>query len=316
MKRRRFFQYAGLGSVGFLVAAHDRAFAIAPGKLEGQQLGNLKTFAFDVTTIDRTGRIKQRQKHIAKFLSESLDGATALEMVAIEPGQFLMGAVPTETDARGVEFPRHRVKLSPFLMSKYPITQAQWSAVAALPRVNRELDPTPSYFQGHNLPVENISWLDAVEFCDRLSHSTNRHYQLPSESQWEYACRAGTKTPFHVGETISSQFADYVGTYTYKAEHSGTYRQSTTPVGSFSANAFGLYDMHGNVWEWCADSWHANYRGAPNHGQAWTRNQRSQLRTVRGGGWLDTPNRIRSASRSGYLETALNRTIGFRVVVA
>jgi formylglycine-generating enzyme required for sulfatase activity len=323
MKRRRFFQYAGLSGVGFLIATGDRALALSQSESQPHAdlatLAKLETFEFDVTTINRSGQIKQRQKLQAQFLRESLNGskqAADLEMVAIAPGQFWMGAATSETQATRAELPRHQVKLSPFLISKYPITQAQWAAVAALPRVRRDLNPEPSYFQGRNLPVESVSWLDAVEFCDRLSQHTGRRYQLPSEAQWEYACRAGTNTPFHVGETISSHFADYVGTYTYKAERSGDYRQSTVPVGRFSANAFGLHDMHGNVWEWCADSWHANYRGAPSRGEAWTGNQRSPLRTIRGGGWLDAPDKIRSASRSGYLETALNRTIGFRVTLA
>jgi len=153
-----------------------------------------------------------------------------------------------------------------------------------------------------------------MEFCDRLSQSTGRRYQLPSEAQWEYACRGGTQTPFHTGKTITSELADYVSTYTYQAESAGEYRQATVSVGQFTANAFGLHDLHGNVWEWCADHWHASYRGAPSDGQAWVNPHSSSLRTIRGGGWLDAPAQIRSASRSGYLETALNRTIGFRVV--
>ncbi|MGP1385297.1 MAG: formylglycine-generating enzyme family protein [Thainema sp.] len=317
MKRRRFFQYAGLGSIGFLLASRDRAFGSSLTQAEYQPDLSLRTFRFDVATVDKAGRIKQRSTHTAQFFSAPIgqtESSEFIDMVAIAPGQFWMGASKTEADAKGHEFPRHRVNLSPFLISKYPITQAQWTAVAALPKVQRELDPVPSYFQGDHYPVESVSWLDAMEFCDRISQYTGRRYQLPSEAQWEYACRSGTRTPFNTGETITSELANYVGAYTYRAEQKASYPQSTLPVGQYSPNAFGLYDMHGNVWEWCADTWHANYRGAPRDGTAWVSAKPSQLRTIRGGGWLDAPATIRSASRSGYLETALNRTIGFRVV--
>lgn len=309
MNRRRFLQYAG--GMGLLVTVPDRAVALM--QPQSQSLLGLSPFEFDVTTIDKTGAVKQQQTHRAKFFPESISGTTPMEMVAIASGQFLMGASRSEVAAQGHEFPQHRVKLPAFFISKHPITQAQWAAVAALPRVKRDLNPDPSHFRGQQRPVESVSWLEAVEFCDRITQYTGRRYQLPSEAQWEYACRAGTQTPFHTGETITSQLADYIGTTTYQAEAAGAYRQSTLSVGQLSANAFGLQDMHGNVWEWCADDWHRTYQGAPRDGRAWTEVRRSPMRTIRGGGWLDAPAKIRSASRSGYTETALNRTIGFRV---
>ncbi len=314
MKRRRFFQYAGLGSVGFWLGTRDRAFASDPLPLDSQAKTALETFEFTTATVDRAGRVTQRQTHTAQFFPERLNTVERLEMVAIAPGPFWMGASPTEAHAQGQEFPRHRVKLSPFFISRHPITQAQWAAVASLPKVQRDLNPSPSHFQGDNHPIESISWLDAVEFCDRLSQHTGRRYHLPSEAQWEYACRAGTQTPFNTGETITAELADYLGAYTYKAEAAGEYCQSTLPVGRFTPNAFGLHDMHGNVWEWCSDSWRHNYRETPTDRQIWVGVRQPQMRAIRGGGWLDAPARIRSASRSGYLETALNRTIGLRVV--
>ncbi|MGB7414992.1 MAG: formylglycine-generating enzyme family protein [Thermosynechococcaceae cyanobacterium] len=305
MKRRKFLQY--VGSAGVALAVQDRTLAlIQPSR---QNSLGLETFEFDVDTVDKTGAVQQRQRHQAKFFPESVEGAEPLEMVAIASGKFTMGASKSETEAQGYDLPRHRVKLPSFFISKHPITQAQWAAVAALPKVKRDLDPDPSHFRGQDRPVESVSWLEAVEFCDRISKHTGRQYQLPSEAQWEYACRAGTQTPFHTGETITSQLADYIGTTTYRAEKAGEYRQSTLPVGHFSPNAFGLYDMHGNVWEWCADRWSRDYRRASNGGVA----QRPQMRAIRGGGWLDTPAKVRSASRSGYAEISLNRTIGFRV---
>jgi len=295
MKRRRFFQYAGLTTAGFVLATRDRVFAFS-----SQENSTLKPFDFETMTLDQRGRVKQAKRHTAQFFSESLIGADTLEMIAIAPGKFWMGA--SRGEPKSNELPRHQVSLPPFFLSKYPITQRQWRLVATLPKVKRELNPMPSHFSGEDRPVESISWLEAVEFCDRVSQYTNRRYQLPSEAQWEYACRAGTQTPFHTGETMTSQFADYVSTYTYCQETPKAYPRSTVAVGHFSPNAFGLYDLHGNVWEWCRDRWRDRSRIAF-----------QQRRTIRGGSWLDHPNQLRSASRSGYLETQLNRTIGFRV---
>ena len=318
IKRRQFFKYASLSTVGFAFTVKRSALAHSPASQTSQTLTNLKTFSFKVPTIDARGQLRDTHQNYAQFFSEHLSDATGLEMVAISSGHFVMGSSQDETSDRAphqrTEFPRHQVKVQePFFMSKFPITQAQWAAVAALPRVKRELNPDPSHFQGRDRPVESISWLDAVEFCERLSKLTHRHYSLPSEAQWEYACRAGTHTPFNTGETITSDLADYVGSYTYRQEKSGTYRQATTPVGTFSHNAFGLQDMHGNVWEWCTDSWHESYRGAPRDGKPWITRSPLQAKVIRGGSWLDAPTNLRSASRSGYSATSLNRIIGFRV---
>ncbi|MEM9451499.1 MAG: formylglycine-generating enzyme family protein [Cyanobacteria bacterium P01_E01_bin.6] len=318
MKRRRFFQYSGLGTVGFLLATRNSALASVLSQPSDPHNLGLEAFEFRVPTVDQAGTISRYQTHTARYFPASLNDTERLEMVEITPGEFWMGAPKSESNAKDTEFPRHRVSVSPFFLSKYPITQAQWTAVAALPKVKRDLQPTPSHFQGKTLPVESVSWLDAVEFCDRLSQQAGRRYQLPSEAQWEYACRAGTQTPFNTGETITSQLADYMGSATYKAESTGEYRQATVAVGTFSPNPFGLSDMHGNVWEWCADSWQRGYQGAPTDGRARgsLNSRQTHLRTIRGGGWLDAPTKIRSASRSGYVETALNRTIGFRVMTA
>jgi formylglycine-generating enzyme required for sulfatase activity len=202
-------------------------------------------------------------------------------------------------------------------MSKYPVTQAQWKFVASLPQVNRELKPEPSYFQGENRPVEGVSWYDAVEFCDRLSEYTGRNYRLPSEAEWEYACRAGTTTPFHFGKTITSELANYNAEYTYGTGKKGIYRKETTEVGHFGvANAFGLYDMHGNVWEWCADQWHDNYEEAPTDGSAWIVDNSNdyQLRLLRGGSWFGSPVVCRSAYRSINNPDFVSDFIGFRLV--
>jgi len=162
-------------------------------------------------------------------------------------------------------------------MGKYLITQAQWRVVTALPKVERGLKSDPSRFKGGHLTVECINWYEAVEFCARLARKTGRDYRLPSEAEWEYACRAGTTTPFHFGETITTDLANYRGTDNeqykwsgfYGRGSKGIYRNKTTDVGSFGvANAFGLYDMHGNVWEWCQDIWHKKLSRSANRWQS------------------------------------------------
>jgi formylglycine-generating enzyme required for sulfatase activity len=212
-----------------------------------------------------------------------------------------------------------------FFMGKYPVTQAQWRAVAAYEPVNKslELKPDPSKFKGDNRPVEQVTWEDAQEFCQRLSAKTSRLYRLPSEAEWEYACRAGTTTPFHFGETISDELANYCAEDreidgklrkgTYGRGILGQYRQETTEVGKFPANPFGLYDMHGNVWEWCEDDWHSDYEGAPTNGSAWTELDRLDTsKLVRGGSWFNGSIYCRSASRSGNID--IYNVVGFRVV--
>ncbi|NEO01403.1 MAG: formylglycine-generating enzyme family protein [Moorea sp. SIO3I7] len=244
-------------------------------------------------------------------------------MVGIREGSFIMGSPETEEGHSDSESPQHQVTVKSFFMGKYPVTQAQWQAVAALTQVNRELKPNPSYFKGDDRPVERVSWYDAVEFCARLSEYTKRPYRLPSEAEWEYACRAGTTTPFHFGETITTEFANYDGNYTYGSGSKGKSAQKTTPVGSFGvANDFGVYDMHGNVWEWCLDHWHSNYKGAPTNGSVWqdehdnANDNDNKRRLLRGGCWDNVPVFCRSGSR-GNSDRVIGRyglNIGFRVV--
>ncbi|NES00603.1 MAG: SUMF1/EgtB/PvdO family nonheme iron enzyme, partial [Symploca sp. SIO1B1] len=281
-----------------------------------QGILNLQSFKFDVVTIDSQGKEINRNRRQAEFFAENLGNGVTLEMVAIPRGKFMMGSPTSEKGRRESESPQHKVTVQPFFMGKYPVTQAQWKAVAALPKINRDLETEPSYFKGDNLPVEQVSWYDAVEFCARLSKKTEHTYRLPSEAEWEYACRAGTTTPFHFGETITSELANYGGIKTYNSEPKGELRKQTTPVGHFQvANAFGLYDMHGTVWEWCADSGHDNYQGAPTDGSAWNNNNNNHSRLLRGGSFIFFPAYCRSAYR--YLKdrgVLHGSNIGFRVV--
>ena len=257
----------------------------------------------------------QRQPSQAYRFVENLPGDILLEMVAIPAGTFLMGSPDDEPERKGdSEGPQHEVAIEPFFMGRYPVTQAQWRVVAAMPEVTRKLDRDPSRFKGDNRPVEKVSWDDAVEFCARLSAHTGREYRLPSEAEWEYACRAGTTTPFHFGETISSELADYDGTTSYADGPRGEHRGETTAVDQFDvANAFGLTDMHGNVFEWCQDHWHSNYDGAPTDGSAWQEGRDLSTRVRRGGSWFDDPRFCRSASRYHDYPAFRNGTHGFRV---
>jgi len=248
--------------------------------------------------------------------TEPLGNNVELDMVKIPAGQFWMGSPDNEVDRLESEGPQHSVTVPEFWMGKYPVTQAQWAQVAALPKVERDLKPFPSSFKGEKRPVESVSWYDAVEFCQRLSQKTGRTYRLPSEAEWEYACRARTITPFNFGETILMDLANYDGNYTYGNGSKGIYREKTTDVGTFPANQFGLYDMHGNVWEWCQDVWHGNYDGAPTDGSAWLEGGDDSFRLLRGGSWSYDPRYCRSASRYSLDPDSRDDDGGFRVVCA
>jgi formylglycine-generating enzyme required for sulfatase activity len=255
-----------------------------------------------------------------------LGDGVSLPLIAIPAGEFVMGSPVDEPERASDEGPQHRVRLEWFLMGQTPITQAQWRAVARLvppvgQRWQRELPLNPSRFadqpDSDQRPVERVSWQDAIEFCRRLSEFTGDVYTLPSEAQWEYACRAGTTTPFAFGETITPELANYDANCTYANGPNGEYRQQTTPVGSFPANAWGLQDMHGNVWEWCLDCWHANYQDAPFDGSAWLKKDADEsgaTRLLRGGSWGLDPWGCRSACRGlGRPDNAFD-SVGLRVV--
>ncbi|NET54865.1 MAG: formylglycine-generating enzyme family protein [Symploca sp. SIO2E6] len=278
---------------------------------------NLQSFDFEVVTVDSQGKENSRNRRQATFFAEDLGNGIMLEMVAIPGGTFMMGSLATEKKRANDESPQHSVTVKPFYLGKFTVTQAQWKTVATLPQVSRHLETEPSHFKGDNLPVEQVSWFDAVEFCARLSIKTGRNYRLPSEAEWENACRAGTTTPFHFGETITTNLVNYDGNYTYGSGSKGEYRQKTTPVGSFQvANDFGLYDMHGNVWEWCEDHWHDNYNGAPRDGSAWLKDNDHDYRLLRGGSWLLNPWGCRSADRHRYSPDNWYASIGFRVAAS
>ena len=277
----------------------------------------LPTFEFERVTLNGGGQEQARSKGQAEYFSEDLGNGVRLEMVSIPGGHFVMGSPEKEQARLDPEGPQHLVSVPAFFMGKYPLTQVQWKVVADLPPIERDLNPDPACFKGIDRPVERVSWLEAMEFCARLSRKTGRQYRLPNEAEWEYACRAGTTTPFHFGETITTELANYDGNYTYGDGPKGEYRRETTLVGHFRvANAFGLYDMHGNVREWCADHWHDSYEGSPDDGTIWLSSDESSPRVKRGGSWPFNPWVCRSASRYRGNRDVADFDIGFRVVCA
>ncbi|MDA0268831.1 MAG: SUMF1/EgtB/PvdO family nonheme iron enzyme [Cyanobacteria bacterium] len=295
------------------------------------------TFDFEGVTVDVRGTVNRRKSATAEYHRVMLPGNIPLDTVKIPGGEFTMGSPETEEgrdiyqlfnkSLTNVEGPQHRVSVPRFWMGKYAVTQAQWRAVARLPRVKAELDPDPAHFKGDDRPVEQVSWDEAVEFCARLSEHAGYIYRLPSEAEWEYACRAGTTTPFHFGPTITTDLANYCGIDrmvkaqpvpgNYGQGAKGIYRQETTAVGSFPPNGFGLYDLHGNVWEWCLDLWHKDYGGffgkAPTDGSPWTDGGDDDYRIIRGGSWDAVPRLCRSACRYHSIADGRTYDIGFRV---
>ncbi|MGD1942284.1 MAG: formylglycine-generating enzyme family protein [Leptolyngbyaceae cyanobacterium] len=233
-----------------------------------------------------------RYRRFNQAYVETLTDDVSLMLMQIPGGELVIGD--------GVR----RVTFEPFLMGRYPVTQAQWRIVAGYPKADRELRLEPARFEGDDLPVEWVSWDDAQEFCQRLANQMGKPYRLPSETEWEYACRAGTQTGYHYGDTLTPELANY-----------GSQVGQTSAVGSYPANRWGLYDMHGNVWEWCQDQYHSSYEEAPKDGTVWLSSEESKSnRVLRGGSWGNVPECCRSAYRSRLAPDDSNNSVGFRVV--
>jgi formylglycine-generating enzyme required for sulfatase activity len=303
--------------------------------LRGRQTAiSLRTFEFETVTTDTPAGGHKTIKLRAQYYIEDLGEGVSLEMVQIPEGAFLMGTSDSEAETAkldcGVYFPedakirlddilreetpQHEVKVKPFFLSKFEVTQAQWRQISRLPKVHIDLAADPSLFKGSDRPVEEVSWPEAVEFCARLTRLTGRAYHLPSEAQWEYACRAGTATPFYFGNTITLEWVNHGADIPYGFVEKGSPINKTIPVGSLGkANSFGLYDMHGNVDEWCADTWHENYVGAPANASTWIEGGDDNYRVVRGCGWLQAGCYCRSAYRRQYALNNKSYFTGFRV---
>ncbi|MEG4279121.1 formylglycine-generating enzyme family protein [Microcoleus sp. MON1_C1] len=297
------------------IAVKFAAFALLKDRdepnLKGQLQNYLPIFDFDVITVDAKGKESSRHRDYAHFFPEDLGNLVVLEMVYIPGGTFIMGSPPTKKRREEYESPQHQVTVPPFYAGKYPITQAQWQAV---------MGNNPSRFKGEKRPVENVSWDDAVEFCGKLSQTTGKKYRLLSEAEWEYGCRAGTTTPFHFGETITPDLVNYHARYDYPYAFGpkGLSSTQTIDVGSYPPNAFGLYDMHGNVEEWCSDRWCENYNGAPTDGSSRETGTKFTFnnRVHRGGSWNLHAFFCRSADRKFYSADGMWCDRGFRVAVS
>jgi formylglycine-generating enzyme required for sulfatase activity len=260
------------------------------------------TIEFESPTIDEKGEMVTLTRFNAEQFTEDLGMGVQLDMLLIPSGTFQMGSLPQHGNSE--ERPRHFASIKSFMLGKFLVTQGQWKAVMrTLP---------PCRFKGDSLPVERVSWEDATKFCQQLTKKTGRNYRLPSETEWEYACRAGTQTSFSFGETLTTDVANYVGEHTYREETRGSYFHSTSEGGKFPPNAFGLYDMHGNLWEWCADTWLDDYSSSPRDGSAYE-NRRDPYRVARGGSWHEPPQNCRSATRLRVLGSEAEEFIGFRV---
>jgi formylglycine-generating enzyme required for sulfatase activity len=276
--------------------------------LRDYQKDHLRLRDEDVADIDRkhelivTSKIRNLANNELIIVKEykpqnlilDLPNGVKLELVDIPVGSFSMGS-----DEYDDEKPIHKVTLPAFTMGKYPITQKQYMAV---------MGNNPSNFKGDNLPVEKVSWDDAVAFCKKLSGIVGKTIKLPSEAQWEYACRAGSTGKYCFGDDVSK-----LGNYAWYNENAGS---KTHPVGEKLANSWGLHDMYGNVWEWCEDVWHENYNGAPTDGSAWLTGGEQNTRALRGGSWYDGAINCRSACRGRNIAGNSYYTFGFRVVVA
>ncbi|MGF1569302.1 MAG: SUMF1/EgtB/PvdO family nonheme iron enzyme [Nodosilinea sp.] len=333
LSRRRMIQIAGCGGGGLVLALAANSIlrnsqGDSPNGPNGTDANpsdadtttpaaDLTTFNFEVVTVNEAGEIIDRQTKQDQEFEENLGSNITLSMVAIPAGEFVMGSPPEEEGRADNEGPQGTVRVPSFFMGSFPVTQAQYQAV---------MGENPSSFaeNGAKRPVETVSWYDAIAFCEKLSQQTGRLYRLPSEAEWEYACRANTTTPFNFGPTITTDLANYRGTdlesegTTYPGHYGqgppGSFREQTTDVGSFPPNAFGLYDMHGNVWEWCADHQHDSYEGAPTDSTAWLSSDESAFRMLRGGSWYNVPASCRSARRISDSPDTSDQVSGFRVV--
>ncbi len=270
----------------------------------------MKTIEFETPTLNEKGEIIAQTHHTTEQFTEDLGDGASIDMLVIPSGIFQMGSARHLSNLD--EQPQHLVTIKSFTMGKFLITQGQWKAIMGM--------LPPCRFKGEDLPVERVSWNDAQKFCQRLSKKTSgavlgtgRNCQLPSETQWEYACRAGTSTPFSFGETLTVEVANFNGEHTFREEPQGFYFHSTNEGGKFPPNAFGLFDMHGDLWEWCADNWLDDYTSSPRDRSPY-QHKDNRYGVARGGSWHEPPELCRSAARLRVLQSDADEFMGFRVV--
>ena len=235
------------------------------------------------------------------------------EMLSLPGGQFVMGSPIDEVGSRDDERPQRSILVPAFAIGRFAITFAQWDAARDAGADLRH--PNDDGWGRGDRPVINVSWDDAISYCNWLNGVLNitDEYRLPTETEWEYACRAGTTSPFSFGEVISTRVANYDGALTYGNSQKGQSRKRTVPVGALPANPWRLHEVHGNVWEWVADSWHDDHNDAHPDGSLARYTASNDTKTLRGGSWFDDPRDLRSASRSGTLRDGRDNDMGFRV---
>ncbi|MGE3267775.1 MAG: formylglycine-generating enzyme family protein [Chloroflexota bacterium] len=266
----------------------------------------LRDFTFTTVTVNEAGNVTSRPNGVGQYFPEDL-GSLDLDMVAIPGGAFVMGSPADEAGRSPAEGPQHEVTVPDFSISRYQVTQAQYAAL---------IGHNPAQIQAENSPVECVNWFEARAFCQRLSDLTGRHYRLPSEAEWEYACRAGSTSTFAFGPTITDQLANTYAEVPYAAAAPGRHREGPTTVGMYPANAFGLHDMHGNLFEWCEDLFHADFQGAPDDATPWRDGPGlwPESYVLRGASWVNPPVLCRSAFRFGMAPIYKSIVVGFRVV--
>jgi formylglycine-generating enzyme required for sulfatase activity len=231
------------------------------------------------------------------------EAAVAPDLVRLSPGAFVMGEAGDDKFVTDTERPAHRVTFArPFALGRGPVTVGEYRAFA------------PGHASGEDAawPVVNVSWDDARAYCAWLDAETHDRFRLATEAEWEYACRAGSRTPFAAGDEIGTAAANFL--YSEEGQRIGP--GGRTPVGRYPANAVGLHDLHGNVCEWVEDAWHPGYAGAPADGAAWPAAEKNDRRVIRGGAWDYLPRLLRSAWRDSLPRAHRRDNVGFRVALS
>ncbi|HKQ79241.1 MAG TPA: SUMF1/EgtB/PvdO family nonheme iron enzyme, partial [Blastocatellia bacterium] len=298
-------------------------------RVNGNKTLPMVTMNFTTAKVDANGRVTKLPGQTAMGYTEQLPGGVKLEMVEIAGGSFLMGTSDAEAPVfireierylskdRAVGWtnwtrPQRRVTVGDFYIGKYEVTQVQWKAVMG--NLPPDMDGLENEFMGDDLPIVEVSWDDAKRFIDRLNNLTGGDYRFPSEAEWEYAARAGSQEAYSYGPTITPEVVNYDGNYPYGQAAKGKYVKHPAPVGSYPANGVGLFEMHGNVWEWCEDDWHSSYNGAPTDGRVWVDTSvRTSGRVNRGGSWDYYAVNCRSESRYVNSPGSRNFNLGFRL---
>jgi eukaryotic-like serine/threonine-protein kinase len=299
IQRRKFITWLGFGAFSSAIVLAGK-YLFQPsakwpsGEKYTRSIPSLKTIEFASIKLDSKGSIIDRPRAKVEVFQESIGAGIEITMVKIPAGKFLMGSPTNEVGRDGDESPQHLVNVREFYFSN-----------------------NPAYFRGdRQLPVDSVSWIDAMDFCQKLSQQTGRVYRLPTEAQWEYACRAGTATPFAFGENITTAVANYDGSHPLPAASIGETRQQTTPVMTFPPNLLGLYDIHGNLWEWCLDEYRRYRQGNTDDRAVGTIDSRDgKIRRIqRGGSWGHNASHCRCADRIVFESSLRYGFTGFRLV--